>query len=353
MNTHGGNILEIKRKYEIEGDILDFSANINPLGMNNKVKQGMLEAINSLEHYPDITYFDLKNAIKEYENIGYENILLGNGAAEVIFNISRGLKPKKALLLAPTFSEYEESLKSVDCFIEYYKMDDDFIIKEDFLDRLNESIDITFICNPNNPTGALTEKDFIIRVLDKGRDCNITVVIDESFLDFLNNKEKYSLIKTINEYNNLIIVKSLTKFFAFPGIRLGYGVTGNKEYLEQINKISISWNVNTIASIAGEIALKQEPYMKASIENLREEKDFLLRYLEEFKDIKIFEGHANFIFFKAREDLKEELLKRGILIRNCENYIGLSKGYFRIAVRKREENIEFLKVLNIIYNGES
>lgn len=353
MNNHGGNILEIKRKYNIEGEIIDFSANINPLGMSNKVKSGMMEAISFVEHYPDITYFDLKNNIKLYENVDIENILLGNGAAEVIFNISRGLKPKKALLLAPTFSEYEESLKSVDCAIEYYKMDEEFIIKEDFLESLNENIDITFICNPNNPTGALTKRDFLIKVLDKGKDCNITVVVDESFLDFLENKDEYSVINLTKDYENLIVVKSLTKFFAFPGIRLGYGITMNKEYLEKIQKVSISWNVNTIASKAGEIALKEEGYIRATIEYFKEEKEFLLKYLEEFKDIKIFEGHANFIFFKAREDLKEKLLEKGILIRSCENYIGLSKGYFRIAVRKREENISLLEALNKIYNGEA
>lgn len=348
---HGGNVEEIKRKFGINEKIYDFSANINPLGINKKVKNEMIKALDKIESYPDITYHNLKEGIKKFEEVDYENIILGNGAAEVIFNISRGLKPKKAILMAPTFSEYEDSLRSIDCKIEYYKMDKDFLIKEDFLEKLTEDIDITFICNPNNPTGKLTSKRLLLDILERGVKNNITIVVDESFLDFLENKNEYSLVKYIEKYNNLIVVKSLTKFFAFPGIRLGYGLTKNKDYIEKINKISIAWNVNTIALYGGVQALKEEAYMRASREYLREEKNFLLKSLEKFEELEIYSGSVNYIFFKVKIDidLKTALLNKNILIRSCENYINLEKGYYRIAVRRREENKILIQALEQIF----
>ncbi|MGL4850440.1 MAG: threonine-phosphate decarboxylase CobD [Clostridium sp.] len=351
MMDHGGNIEEIKRKFNIN-DLVDFSANINPLGINNLVKKEMIVELNNIENYPDITYFKLKNEISIYEKVQKENIVLGNGAAEVIFNISRALKPKKALNIEPTFSEYEDALKSVDCKVIHYEMDKDFILKESFIDNIKKDIDIIFICNPNNPTGKLVEKSLIRKILTKALECETTIVIDESFLDFVENKNDYSFINEIDQYKNLIIVKSLTKFFAYPGIRLGYGITANPKYLKKLQKVSIAWNINRIAARAGEVSLRREAYINASIENLKEEKKNLLDGLEKFKDLKIFSGTVNFIFFKAREDLKEKLLEKGVLIRCCENYIGLTKGYFRIAVRKREENLKLIKALEEIYLNE-
>ncbi|MGL5417011.1 MAG: threonine-phosphate decarboxylase CobD [Clostridium sp.] len=350
MMGHGGNIEEIKRKFNLN-EITDFSANINPLGINNKVKEAMIKEIDNIEIYPDITYFNLKKAISEYEEISIDNIFLGNGAAEVIFNIVRAIKPKRALNIVPTFSEYEEALGSIDCEIEHYEMDKDFILKEDFIDSI-KNIDILFICNPNNPTGKIIDKTLIKQILKKGLDESVTIVLDESFIDFLENKNEHSFIGEIEDYENLIIVKSLTKFFAFPGIRLGYGVTKNKEYLEKIKKVEIPWSINRIAQKAGEVALKRTSYIKATIENLNEEKEFLLESLNRFKGLQIFDGTVNFIFFKGKENLKELLLEKAILIRSCENYKGLEKGYFRIAVRKREENIKLINALEEIYCNE-
>ena len=227
MAVHGGNVDEIARKYKYDPmEIIDFSANINPLGLNENIKSSMIKAVDKVIKYPDITYFNLKNSIGEFESISSNNIILGNGAAEVIFNIIRALNPKKALLPAPTFSEYEEAILSIGGDIEYFhlKEEESFILNNKFIESINENIDITFICNPNNPTGALTDKEFIEKVLRKSLDTNTIVVIDESFLDFVKDNINYSSKELLNQYNNLIIVKSLTKFFAMPGARIGYGI---------------------------------------------------------------------------------------------------------------------------------
>lgn len=345
---HGGNVEEISRTYDIkEDEIIDFSANINPVGISMEVKKAMIEALDKVERYPDITYYELKKAIEEYEKVDMNKIILGNGAAEVIFNIARGLKPKKALLPAPTFVEYEDSLTSVECEVKHYKLKEDFNLDSGFIEEIKEDIDIVFICNPNNPTGVLTNKEYILEVLKKANKYNTTVVMDESFLDFVKEKEEFSAIGLINEYENLIVVKSLTKFFAFPGIRVGYGITANVNYINSINNISIPWAINTVAVAGAVAALKQKDYINKSIEYVKAEKEYLFNKLSEFRCLKVYKPSVNFIFFKDIKglNLKENLLKYGILIRSCDNYIGLDKGYYRVAVRTREENNSLLKAL--------
>lgn len=338
---HGGNVEEISRKYGInEEKIIDFSANINPVGISSEVKKAMIEALDKIERYPDITYYELKKAIGQYEKIDIKHIFLGNGAAEVIFNIVRGLKPQKALLPAPTFAEYEDALKSVECKVKHYKLKEGFNLDLGFIGEIKEDIDVVFICNPNNPTGVLTNRDYILDVLKKAKKYNTTVVMDESFLDFVEEKEEFSAIGLISEYENLIVVKSLTKFFAFPGIRVGYGITANVNYINSINNISIPWAINTVAAAGAVAALKQKDYINKSIEYVKAEKEYLFNKLSEFRGLKVYKPSVNFIFFKDIKglNLKENLLKYGILIRSCDNYIGLDKGYYRVAVRTREEN---------------
>ena len=218
----------------------------------------------------------------------------------------------------------------------------------DFLEEIKEELDIIFLCNPNNPTGALIEKDFSLKVLEKAKKMNITVVFDESFLDFVEDNYRYSLIKELDNFQNLIIVKSLTKLFAFPGIRLGYGLSSNNNFIEKINSVGTPWSVNTVADYAGREALKDVKYIKNSVAYIKKENEFLYNGLENFKDITTFKGAVNFIFFKLNKNinLREELIRRGIIIRSCSNYIGLDHSFYRVAVRTREENKKLLEELS-------
>lgn len=350
MAVHGGNIEEIARTYNVEAkEIIDFSANINPLGVSLSMKKAMISALDKVEHYPDITYYQLKTAISEFENINYNNISLGNGAAEVIFNIVRAIKPKKALLPAPTFSEYEEAILSVDGEIEYYnlKEKDNFILDDGFISAINEDIDIVFICNPNNPTGVLTKSSFIENVLAKSICTKTIVVIDESFLDFIKESDEYTSKKLLEKYENLIIVKSLTKFFAIPGIRIGYGMYINNDIKEKLNKVTVPWSINVVASEAIIAGLKNKDYIEESINYISEEKEYLYKRLQNIKYIKVLKPSVNFIMFKLLIDLdlREELIKRKILIRSCNNYIGLSNNFYRIAVRNKKENEKLIREL--------
>ena len=370
---HGGNIKEISRNTGLDyKNIIDFSANINPLGMPSSVKKAIIEGIDEIEKYPDITYFELKKAIANYENKNYEDLLnkkdickdsnkktiyikeedliLGNGAAEVLFNVVRGTNPKKVLVLAPTFSEYEEATRAVDGEIIYYnlKEENNFTIQEDILDIIDYNLDLIFICNPNNPTGVVTYKGILEKILIKAKDNNVILIMDESFLDFI--EEDMSMISYINEYDNLIIIKSLTKLFALPGIRIGYGVCRNNEIKYKVNKISPAWNINILAEIATKTALKDKSYIKETLEFIKNEKEYLYNELRKLEQIKVYTPSANFILLRTLKniDLKNQLLKHNILVRSCSNYEGLNGTYYRVAIRNHCENIKLVAVLKKI-----
>lgn len=343
MAVHGGNIDEISRRYNISAkDILDFSANINPLGISKAVKESMIAALDKVEAYPDITYYDLKHTIGSYEGINISKVFLGNGAAEVIFNLVRALKPKRVLLPAPTFSEYEEAVRSMDGEVKYYYLNEEkqFKIEEDFLNHIVEGIDLIFICNPNNPTGVLTEREFIEKVLKRAEIFNAKVVVDESFMDFVEENHRYSAKNLMAAYDNLIIVKSLTKFYAMPGIRIGYGMTFNEEIQGAFKKVSVPWSVNIVAAEGVRTALKEEEYVEKTIEYVKVQRDYLYSELKKLNFIKVYKPSVNFIMFKILKNinLKEELISKGILIRSCGNYEGLHENFYRVAVRTKEEN---------------
>ncbi|SFD02547.1 threonine-phosphate decarboxylase CobD [Clostridium uliginosum] len=350
---HGGNTKEISRKNGIDyNKIMDFSSNINPLGMSDKAKASIIENLNEVEKYPDITYFELKSAIAKFENINSDNFILGNGAAEVLFNVVRALNPKKVLIPVPTFSEYYEATEAINAEINFYNISekDNFSIRKDILDYINEDLDLIFICNPNNPTGVVTDKDLLSDILKKAKKTKTTVLIDESFLDFI--KEDLSMISYIEEYQNLIIIKSLTKFFALPGMRIGYGISSNKELKDKIEKITPAWNINILADIATRASLEDKNYIKKTIDFMEHEKTFLYNALKEIKELTVYNPSVNFILFKinVKINLKEKLLKENILIRSCSNYEGLDDSYYRIAVRTNDENIILIKSLKNILN---
>lgn len=348
--VHGGNIDELSRSFNLDKDkLIDFSANINPLGINKNVKEVIIKSLDEVERYPDITYFNLKSAISEFEGVENKNLILGNGAAEVIFNLVRAIRPKKVLIPAPTFGEYEEAALSVNSEIKYYylKEEKNWIIDEEINSYINDDIDMVFICNPNNPTGTLTSKEAIINIIKKAKLTNTIVAVDESFLDFLKEVENYSVISLIKEYDNLFIIKSMTKLFAIPGMRIGYGICKNKDILSKIESVSVPWNINVLAEKVAIFSLKDKEYIDRTISYIEEEKAYLSKELNKFNDIKVFDPAVNFIMFKLEKeiDLKLELMKENIIIRSCSNYEGLSNKYYRVAVRKREENIKLIKAL--------
>ena len=246
--SHGGNIYKKAKEMGIqEEDILDFSANISPLGLPEHIRRAMIEAIDGTINYPDPDCSRLKEAISKQDNVPESHITCGNGGADLLYRLAFGLHPKKVLLPAPAFVEYEEALSAAGAQMEYYFMRDDFVIKEDILEQITEETDFVVICNPNNPTGILTEKELILRVLERAKETNTFVMADECFLEICQNESEYTVKPFIEKYENLIILKSFTKLYAIPGVRLGYILAGSEDVIAKVNRTGQAWSVSHIA----------------------------------------------------------------------------------------------------------
>jgi len=344
MNTdgHGADIYSASKRFGIdEDDIIDFSSNINPLGIPGNVQEAIIRSIKYSNRYPDINSRELTNSLSNYENVPENWIFCSNGAAEAIFRIALWLKPKKALLLSPTFSEYEQALKTVGTYINYHNLNESkgFKLTDNIINNITKETDIIFICNPNNPTGQITNKLLLEKVIAHSKLMDAIVVIDECFLDFVEDKEKYSTVNLLEKYDNLIVLKAFTKIFAIPGIRLGYCMSSNLDIIEGLKVSGPPWNVSTIAQAAGAAALEEKEYIMKTIAYIKEQRDYLIGEINNL-NIKTYESYANYIFLKfdGTINLHDELLTRGVLIRSCSNYRNLSDKYFRIAVKSEYEN---------------
>lgn len=353
--SHGGDIYSVRKQTGRE-DILDFSSNVNPLGLPEAVKGAVLRSLDECVNYPDPFCRELVTALAVYEQVDPQYILAANGAAEIIFRLVLALKPRKALLFAPTFSDYEKALHTVECLVDYYYLQEfnDFLAEDDLLDQISEDLDILFICNPNNPTGQLCPRDMMVKVISKCSKTGTLVVVDECFMDFVENREQYSVHGLLKKYDNLMILKAFTKIFAMPGFRLGYVLTSNTVLLEKIHLAGQDWSVSAPAQFAGISALQDKEYVARTKTLVKEEREFLIRELKEL-GIKVIGSKANYIFLRVRNisELAGKMLDKGIMIRSCANYVNLSNEYFRVAVKKHEDNIRLIAAFRDVINDES
>ena len=338
-HVHGGDVYSHR-------DCLDFSANCNPLGTPENVRKAVCDSLDHIKEYPQVGYRPLREAIGQYEDVSPEHIICGNGAAELVFSLCQAVRPKKALIPVPTFAEYEQALSSVGCEVEHVllKEDDDFAMQETFIDWIHKDLDMVFLCNPNNPTGMLMDQDFLFRVLRVCREQEILLVLDECFLDFVEKGRKYTMKAQLSRYHNLFILKAFTKRYAMAGVRLGYGLCSDRKLMERMELCVQPWNVSTMAQAAGLQALTETEYVEEGRQLVFREAQWLKDELVRI-GYKVFPSEANYIFFKGPEELFDFCLRKRILIRDCSNYPGLTKGYYRIAVKRHEENVKLIEVL--------
>lgn len=349
--VHGGDIYS---KSHIE-NLLDLSANINPLGMPEKVKKAIIDNIENYEAYPDPLCRSLRKALAEAHNINEDFIVCGNGAADVIFRLVLSLKPKKAIILAPTFAEYEEALSLNNTEITYYdlKEENNFEIQEDVLESINSDLDVFFMCNPNNPTGVALKKDKVLKIAEKCKENNVILIIDECFSDFLVNEEEYSFVPYLKGYKNVFILKAFTKMYAMAGIRLGYGLSSNTDLINKISNTGQPWSVSTVAEKAGLAALEETEFVKNTKEVIRENRDYLLKELSNL-GFTVYDSMINYILFRSPiSNLKAKIEEYGILIRSCSNYRNLDDSFYRIAVKSYKDSERFINVLKMIIKEEN
>lgn len=342
FHEHGGDIYT--KPYRI-----DFSANMNPLGMPESVAEAACEGVRLSSSYPDVRCRALREAIAENEHVPAEWVICGNGAAELIFALVWAVKPKKALLAAPGFAEYEQALRGVDCQITFYpcREENGFALQENYLQYLTEDTDMVFLCNPANPTGLLIEPELLGRIADLCRERSILLVVDECFNGLLERAEELSLRGRLDAQPGLFLLRAFTKLYAMAGLRLGYGLCADEYLTEKMRKVLQPWNVSLPAQMAGIAALREAEYVARSRAYVAREREFLRQGLEEL-GLKTYNSQANYLFFFGSENLGERCAVEGILIRDCRNYRGLRPGYYRVAVRARRDNQELLRVLGRI-----
>lgn len=338
---HGANVEQIARMYNKNPkDIIDFSSNINP-NVIQGLEEYILEGLQESRSYPDIKYTNLRNNISQYIDVRPEFIIPGNGATEIIYLLMKSID-KRIAILNPTFSEYERSARLNNLDVINLNLDESNEFEID-LNNIKENInkfDSLFVCNPNNPNGKVKNLE---KLLDIIVDNNKLLIVDETFMEFVEEEEKYSLVKYVEKYPNLFILKAVTKFFGLPGIRLGYGLTSNNDIIEKIYNYKEPWTINSFADTLSNYIFKDKKYIEDSKKYYIDERNFMLSELRSISSIHVYDTDTNFILIKLNDkrakEIKVELLREGnILIRDASNFIGLDDRYIRIAIKSHKEN---------------
>ena len=382
MDFHGGNIYKVFREKNIK-EILDYSSNINPYGIPESLKKRITENLEVLERYPDPDYVELRQKLANLNKVNLSDIILGNGATEIIFLFMKVINPKKILIVSPTFGEYERAVKAVgtsrnsidlSCSddnknienkkieIEYFELkeSDDFKLNIGNLkNELEKKYDLLIICNPNNPTGKFLKLAETEEILKECNKYDTKLFIDEAFIEFLADGMKESIINTEENKKNLFVTRAFTKFFAIPGLRLGYGMYFDKELEKKISEKKEPWSVNNIAEMAGLTVLDDTEYIEKTLKWIVEEKIYMYEKLNEISGIKSYETEVNFITGKIDEKLfseglnvkvlREKMLEQGILIRDASNFKFLDERFFRLAIKDRASNERVIEAMKEIF----
>lgn len=333
--THGGDVYRNPIEY-------DFSINVNPLGMPLASIQAAHEGVVLTGRYPDYKAEQLCHAIAKAKQIPADRIIPGNGAAELLYVLGQTI-PEKALTIAPTFTGYAEAVAAGGGELTYASDE------QELLAKMDDSIRLVFLCNPNNPTGTLFTREQILRVLAKAEAMQAYVCVDECFLPFLEEKASYSMLPYLAKHPRLLVLRAFTKIYCMAGLRLGYLACGDTELQSRIRAKLQPWNTSIPAQMAGIAALSDTEYLAKTRENLQAERAYLVPRLRELV-AEVYDGYGNFLLFRDEPDLKERMLEVGVLIRACGDFEGLDDTYFRIGIRSHSENQEFIRRLARVKN---
>ena len=355
---HGSDLEKIEEIYHIKKeDITSFSANVNPLGISPLLRDTLAKHVDAITSYPDREYTQLRKSICAYTGANFENIIVGNGSTELISLFIQTTHPKKALILGPTYSEYEREISLEGGHTLYYplKEENNFQMDvEDFCSQLNDSLDLLVLCNPNNPTSTAVARKDMRKILDCALQYGISVMVDETYEEFTPEGSKISSIPLTNNYNNLIVLRGISKFFAAPGLRLGYAVTGNPDLLKYINTKKNPWTINSLAEIAGCIMFSDKDYINKTKALITGERQRMYDTLSSWKTVKVYPSCTNFLLVRIlREDVTSDrvfdhCIRKGLMIRDCSTFPFLDSSYIRFCVMSPEKNDELLEAFREI-----
>ena len=355
MVFHGSDIEKICEVYHLDQkDIVKFGANVNPLGLSENVKKQLASRLDILSSYPDRDYTTLRNTISEYCNVPAEFILPGNGSSELIALLIQERNPKHTLILGPTYSEYSRELSFSGSTQEYYHLreEDNFNLNvDDLCQTLEEKYDFLIICNPNNPTSSAITRENMRKLLTFCTEKNIFVMIDETYVEFAPNINEITAVTLTKEFTNLMVLRGVSKFYAAPGMRLGYGITGNLEFLKKMKEKQVPWSLNSLGALAGELMLQDKDYIRHTRDLILSERTRLLQALAEIPTYKTYPAYANFILLKIQKpgltsyDIFDACIRHNLMIRDCSSFECLDGEYIRFCIMNPEDNTRLLNIL--------
>ena len=355
MVFHGSDIEKICEVYHLDQkDIVKFGANVNPLGLSENVKKQLASRLDILSSYPDRDYTTLRNTISKYCNVPAEFILPGNGSSELIALLIQERNPKHTLILGPTYSEYSRELSFSGSTQEYYHLreEDNFVLDvDDLCQTLEGKYDFLIICNPNNPTSSAITRKNLSKLLTFCAEKNIFVMIDETYVEFAPDINEITAVSLTKEFTNLMVLRGVSKFYAAPGMRLGYGITGNLDFLKKMKEKQVPWSLNSLGALAGELMLQDKDYIHRTRELILSERTRLLQTLEEIPTYKTYPAYANFILLKIQKpdltsyDVFDACIRQGLMIRDCSSFECLDGEYIRFCIMTPEDNTRLLNIL--------
>ena len=352
---HGSDLEKIEEIYGIKKEeIVSFSANVNPLGVSPLLRTTLADKIDAITTYPDREYTSLRKCIAAYCGTDYENVIVGNGSTELISLFIQIEHPKKAMIIGPTYSEYEREISLGGGTTLYYPLreKDDFKLDvKDFIAHLNENIDLLVICNPNNPTSSCITSADMRHILDSCKEYDIYVMVDETYVEFAENMAEIDSVPLTNYYNNIVILRGTSKFFAAPGLRLGYAITGNRDLIKSINTRKNPWTINSLAVVAGETMFSDTAYIKETKELITRERARMYQAFSESPDYKVYKPSGNFMLVRilrdglTSQDLFDRAIREKMMIRDCSTFPFLDNKYIRFCIMNPEDNDRLLHCL--------
>lgn len=352
---HGSDLEKIEAIYGIKKeDVINFAANVNPLGLSPYLKSELAKQIDVITHYPDRNYIKLRQSISAYTHANFDHIVVGNGSTELISAMAQFLHPKNALIIAPTYSEYEREIGlsggSVDNF-ELKEADNFELNLSDLEHSLYNHYDLLVICNPNNPTSTAIHTDEMAQIFKLCKEHNTFVMVDETYVEFAKDKDHISCVSLSDTYDNFICLRGVSKFYSAPGIRLGYAITSNTELLETIHQKQNPWTVNSLAELAGILMYQDKAFQQKTQDLMHTEQERMYNLFASSKKYKPYNPHANFILLKILDESKcsadifEEAIRRGYMIRNCDSFPFLGERFIRFCFMNPEDNDKLADLL--------
>ena len=356
--SHGGDVWGFSRKYNIPIEkVLDFSGPVNFLGPAPKAVEALKQNAQRIRFYPDPNPVELRKEIAAYvgHDVSAENIILGNGSIELIYMLTEVFPPNfKALIPVPSFTEYEKAVLRVGGEPIFVKLRNDFNLDFELVkNTVTEDTRIIYICNPHSPSGTLYNRESLLDLVEFCQKKDIIFSIDENYIEFSSKGQDTTLVGYVKEFKNLVVIRSVTKFYGMPGIRFGYGIAA-ENVIDMLQTVRQPWSINGLAGLTTLAAFKDKEFIEKTKRTIDKEKAKLAKMLNEIGGLQVFPSETNFLLVKILKmkftstTLREELAKKGLLIRDCSTFVGLDDSYFRVTVRSAENNARLVKTLKQI-----